>query len=123
MGPTPTDGAGSGTGSSTEHFKPGDKVEARWGETTWYPATVTADNGDWVNGKWHTHGTYEVEYDDGEVRSYTAERIRCTTRFPFPDRATSDTLRRHAVIPQPENPRTLPSTGTVMRCPHCDARQ
>merc|ERR1712096_125655 len=76
MGPTPTDGAGSGTGSSTAHFKPGDKVEARWGETTWYPATVTADNGDWVNGNWHTNGTYEVEYDDGEVRSYTAERIR-----------------------------------------------
>jgi len=58
-------------------FNLGEKVEARWNvpANAWYPATITADNG---------NGTYEVKYDDGAVRSYPAEEVR--RKFSYEDK-------------------------------------
>jgi len=80
-------------------FKLDDNVEAKWEEymfkTAWYPATITADNGD---------GTYKIKVVDGlldgEVRTLPAASIRSMEPNTNPKKLKMDVSVPYQLITQ-----------------------
>ena len=70
-----------GGGSSSDSFREGDKIEARYrGREKYYPGKIDRDRRD---------GTYDIAYDDGERETRVEERLirkKGGSRSPSPKR-------------------------------------